>query len=308
MTNIDLLFSYDIVFRAGDEPEHPSRADFLTGGIINSARGYRALKQGRLSADAIKAPWHRSIGLTLSRLDKGFQVDPKEWANYLQQFDLRDTSTMSDQAYRYQYTARQQLELDLALSTDVFSEMVSKPNNVDQALEDMTEALSLSAEPPSVEFSYLRPLERKDKGEEGKVAEVIETPVIPMGVRLLLMHWGSGSPESYRYQDPYDNSGSIGRITLPSEAPSFQDFVKRRPPPVMASKQGNANILPDTSREFKFSTQIQEAPPRHETSGKPPIFMQPIFAASQDLVSTQILPGLHGGRPSVKKKKRLEGF
>jgi hypothetical protein len=304
--NLDLLFSYDIAFRAGDEPEHPSRADFLTGSIINSARGYRALKQGRLSADAIKAPWHRSIALTLSRLDKGFQVDPKEWANYLQQFDLRDTSTMSDQAYRYQYTARQQLELDLALSTDVFSEMmVSKPNNVDQVLEVMTEALSLSAEPPSVEFAYLRPLERKYKNEEGEVGEVLETPDIPMGVRLLLKHWGSGSPESYLYQDPYDNPGSIGHITSPSVlAPSSQDFVARRPPPVMASKQANA-----TSPGLKFITQSQEVPPRHDlTFGNPPFSTQPIFAASQDLVSTQVLPGLHGGRPSAKKKKRLDGF
>jgi len=147
-----VLTTYDIAFRAGDEPRHLSRADFLTGSIINSAIGYRALKQGRLSADAIKAPWHRSIALTLSRLDNEFQVDPKKWAEYLQQFDLRDASTMSDQAYRYQSTARKQLELDLALSTDIFSETISKPNNGDQALEVMTEALSLNAEPPSVEF------------------------------------------------------------------------------------------------------------------------------------------------------------
>ena len=305
--NLDLLFSYDIAFRAGDEPEHPSRADFLTGSIINSAIGYRALKQGRLSADVIKAPWHRSIALTLSRLDKGFQVDQKKWAEYLQQFDLPDTSTMSDQAYRYQYTARQQLELDLALSTDVFSEMVSKPNNADQALEVMTEALSLSAEPPSVEFGYLRPLERKYNSEEGKVGEALETPNIPMGVRLLLKHWGSGSPESYLYQDPYDNPGSTGRITLPSVAPSFRDFD---PPHVTASKQANVTILPDTYQRLKFITPIQEALSRHDlTFGNPPFPTQSNFSASQDLVSTQVLPGVpHGGRPSVKKKKRLEGF
>ena len=306
---LDLLFSYDIAFRAGDEPEHPSRADFLTGSIINSAIGYRALKEGRLSADDIKAPWHWSIAPTLSRLDKGFQVDPKKWAEYLQQFDLRDTSTMSDQAYRYQSTARQQLELYLALSTDIFSEIVSKPNNVDQALEVMTEALSLSAEPPSVEFGYLRPLERKYKNEEGKVGEVLETPNIPMGVRLLLKHWGSGSPEGYLYQDPYDNPVSIDRINSPSVGPSFRAFVPRGPPPVMASKQANVTILPEPYRVLKFINESQEAPPRHElTFGNPPFSTQPNSSASQDLVSTQVLPGLHGGRPSVKKKKRLEGF
>jgi hypothetical protein len=271
--------------------------------------GYRALKQGRLSADAIKAPWHRSIALTLSRLDKEFQIDSKKWAEYLQQFDLPDTSTMSDQANKYQYKARQLLELDLALSTDIFSEIVSKPNNVDQALEVMTEALSLSAEPPPVEFGYLRPLERKYNSEEGKVGEALETPDIPMGVRLLLKHWGSGSPESYLYQDPYDNPGSIGRVTSLSVAPSFQNFAAKRPPPVMASKQANVTILPDNSRGLKLVSQSQEAPARHDlTLDNTRFSTQPHFAASQDLVSTQVLPGLHGGRPSVKKKKRMEGF
>ena len=261
------------------------------------------MKQGHLSADAIKAPWHRSIALTLSRLDNGFQVDTRDWAEYLQQFDLRDTNAMTEQAFRYQYTARQQLELDLALSTDVFSEMASKPNNVDQALEVMTEALSLSAEPPSVEFGYLRPLERKYK--EGEVGEILKTPDIPMGVRLLLKHWGSGSPESYLYQDPYNNPESMGRIKLPLVAPSIHDFFAKRPPSVMASKQANVTTLPDTSRGLK---QSQEALPRHVTFSNPSFSSQPIFSASQDLVSTQVLPGLHGGRPSVKKKKRLEGF
>jgi len=276
----------------------------LTGSIINSAIGYRALKQGRLSADAIMAPWHRSIALTLNRLDKGFQVDPKKWTEYLQQFDLHDTSSMSDQAYKYQRTARQRLEGDLALSTDIFSEIVSKPNNGDQALEVMTEALSLSAEPPSVEFGYLRPLERKYNSEEGKVGDVLETPDIPLGVRLLLKHWGSGNPESYLYQDPYDNPGSIGRTNFPSVAP-IQSFVAWRPPPVIASKQTNVTILPETSRGLKLVSQSQEAP---RPSGNPPFSTQPSFSASHDLVSTQVLPGLHGGRPSVKKKKRMEGF
>ena len=262
------------------------------------------MKQGRLSADAIKAPWHRSIALTLSRLDKGFQVDPKKRVEYLQQFDLHDTSSMSDQAYRYQRTARQRLEVDLALSTDIFSEILSKPNNGDQVLEVMTEALSLGAEPPSVEFGYLRPLERKYNSEEGKVGDVLETPDIPMGVRLLLKHWGSGNPESYLYQDPYDNPGSIGRIKSPSVAP-FQNFVALRPPPVIASKQADVTILPDTPRGLKLVSQSQEAP---RPFGNPPFSTQPNFPASQDLVSTQVLPGLHGGRSSVKKKKRMEGF
>ena len=259
------------------------------------------MNQGRLSAEAIKAPWHRSIALALSRLDKGFQVDPKNWTKYLQQFDLRNTSTLSDQAYRYQDTARQQLELDLVLSTDIFSETIPKLDDVDQALEVMTEALSLSAEPPAVEFGYLRPLERKRASEAGEVGEALGTPDIPMGVRLLLKHWGSGSPESYFYQDPYNSSGAKGstsRIKSPT-ALVAQDFIARRPPQVMTSKQSNVSILPDTFlRPF---AQSQEVPLCHE----------PNFPVSQDFVSTQVLPGPHGGRGPMKKKavkKRLGGF
>ncbi|KAF8798099.1 hypothetical protein BYT27DRAFT_7203813 [Phlegmacium glaucopus] len=310
-----VLTTYDVAFRAGDEPEHASRADFLTENIINSSRGYRALEQGRLSAEAIKAPWHRSIAQTLSRLDKGFQVDPKEWAKYLQQFDLRNTSIISDQACRYQCTARQQLELDLALSTDVFSEMESKPDDINQALEVMTEALSLSAEPPPVEFGYLRPLERKHANEGAEAGEVLGTPDIPMGVRLLLKHWGSGSPESYFYQDPYDSSGATGtpnHMNLPSVPPSVQDSVTRRPPQVMASKQPNVPFLPDTLRGLRSIAQSQGSPPRHGLSFDSPLFSaQPLLSASQDLVNTQVLPGPHGGRPSIKKKavkKRVGGF
>lgn len=273
------------------------------------------MKQGRLSAESIKAPWHRSIAPTLSRLDKRFQVDPTKWAKYLQQFDLRNTSTISDQAYRYQHTARQQLELDLALSTDVFSEMVSQPDNNNQALEVMAEALSLSAEPPPVEFKYLGPLERKHASERGEAGEALGTPDIPMGVRLLLKHWGSGSPESYFYQDPYDSSGATGstsHIKLPTAAPSVRDTATQRPPQVMASKQPNVPILPDTFRGLRPIAQSQEAPPRHDlTFGSPLSSARPIFSVSEDLVSTQVLPGPHGGRPSVKKKpvkKRLGGF
>ena len=268
------------------------------------------MKQGHLSAEAIKAPWHWSIASTLSRLDKGFQVDPKEWDKYLQQFDLRNTSTVSDQAYRYQHTARQQLEVDLALSTDIFSEMVSKPDDGDQALEVMTEALSLSTEPPPLEFGYLRPLERKHTSKEGEAGEALETPDIPMGVRLLLKNWGSGSPESYFYRDPYNTLGSTGatyRTKSPMAQP-VQDFVTRRPPQVMASKQPNVTILSDTFRGLRPIAHSQEAPARHDlTFGSPLFSTQPI---SQDLVSTQVLPGPHGGR-SVKKKpvkKRLGGF
>jgi hypothetical protein len=310
--DLNLSSSYDIAFRAGDEPEHASRADFLTGSIINSSRGYRALKQGRLSAESIKAPWHRSIALTLSRLDKEFQVDPKDWVTYLQQFDLRKTSTISDQAYRYQHTARQQLELDLALSTDIFSQMASKPDNVDQALEVMTEALSLSVEPPPVEFGYLRPLERKHRSEEDEVGEALGTPDVPMGARLLLKHWGWGSVDSYLYRDPYDDSGTVDHIKSLPVVPPIEDFVARRPPLVVASKQTNVTILPVNFRGLKPITQSQEAPPRHDLSfGSPRFSAQPNFAGSEDLVSTQVLPGPHGGRPSVKKKpvkKRLGGF
>lgn len=189
------------------------------------------------------------------------------------------------------------MELDLVLSTDIFSETIPKSDDVDQALEVMTGALSLSAEPPAVGFGYLRPLEKKRASEAGEVREVLGTPDIPMGVRLLLKHWGSGSPESYFYQDPYNSSGAKGsnsRIKSPT-ALVVQDFIARRPPQVMASKQSNVSILPDP---FARSQEVL-------------LRLEPNFPVSQDFVSTQVFPGPHGGRAPMKKKavkKRLGGF
>ncbi|KAJ7592797.1 hypothetical protein C8J56DRAFT_856230 [Mycena floridula] len=65
------LTGYDIVFRSGDEPAQSSRADFLTGSIFNSTRGYRALDQGRVSAAAMgkDAGWHYDLRPILAQLE-----------------------------------------------------------------------------------------------------------------------------------------------------------------------------------------------------------------------------------------------
>ncbi|KAJ3734563.1 hypothetical protein DFJ43DRAFT_973967, partial [Lentinula guzmanii] len=58
-----ILTTYDILFRAGEEPSNPSRADILTETVFNSARGYRTLLQGRLPIQTLidGAAWSSNI-------------------------------------------------------------------------------------------------------------------------------------------------------------------------------------------------------------------------------------------------------
>jgi hypothetical protein len=86
---------YDVAFRAGDEPQYPGRADFLTESILNSTMVYEALKEGRLAPAQVKAPWHRSIASTLERLDEDFRSDPRKLMEHLQDFNISGDDVLS---------------------------------------------------------------------------------------------------------------------------------------------------------------------------------------------------------------------
>ncbi|KAF8163387.1 hypothetical protein B0H34DRAFT_695282 [Crassisporium funariophilum] len=319
-----MLTTFDIAFRSGEEPKQASRADFLTQGLLNSSRGYRALGQGRLAARHVKAPWHCSITPVLAHLDRDFQQGPEKLTERLQKYDLSVGNPPNDQARRFESTARQQLELDLALSTDIFTEVaVMKRDDVDQALEVMTEALCLGDEPPNLDFGYLRPVEKKYgvDDDERRQTSTLEAPDIPMGVRLLLSSWDARDSEQYVYEDPYsemDNTEAIKRLKSPdlaSQRPGFATQTQR-PPQVVASKpaQSTPDIMPHLLRVTRPPAFTQEA-----VYSEDPSFGSSRFAAKLELVkssqepqvSTQVLPGPHGGRPHVKKKplkKRIGGF
>ncbi|KAF8965245.1 hypothetical protein BDZ97DRAFT_1659285 [Flammula alnicola] len=311
-----MLTTYDIAFCAGDEPGNASRADFLTESIVKSKRGYRAFKQGRLSPQLVKAPWHCSIAPVLQRLDKEFQSDPLQLMDYLEKFNLSYDDDHSSKVREYEQDSCQQLILDLALSSDVYSETsILKRGEVDQTLEVMTEALSLGDEPPPIEFAYLKPLEKSSTVPAGGERKPPESPDIPIGVRLLLQGWDAADPEDYIYQDPY-NSANMPVPTKPSKSATqnqLRNLVvqSQRPPPVLASNTVTFSQPEPSSRTV---AQVQSQGPFLPYPGIPlgSTLVTSQLGSSQDLaISTQVLPGPHGGRPILKKKpakKRLGGF
>jgi hypothetical protein len=281
---------YDIALRAGDEPQYPGRADFLTESILNSTTVYEALKEGRFAPTRVKVPWHRSIASTLGRLDEDFRSDPQEMMEYLQEFNLSGDN-VSEFARDLERAACQQLVTDLALSSEIFSETkFPKVRAVGHSLETMTAALSLGGEPPPIEFGYLQPLAPRPMSH-GIDNTPLQHPEIPLGVRLLLKDWDIGNLDGLD-RDP---SRGLGSITPEVAAVhKLQNTVAQRPPP----------ILPSTS----LKGQSQELMPSARSESEPE---SPIASSQNFAISTQVLPASFGGRPMVKKKptkKRLGGF
>ncbi|KAL1722548.1 hypothetical protein EV715DRAFT_192366 [Schizophyllum commune] len=176
-----ILTTYDVLFRSGDEPKNPSRADFLTQNAINSLRGYRALVQDRIPLDSMRkgAKWYWDMGSSLARLDGDFEsMDVGEMEERLKRWNLAGEEgraaeegnegadhspegTRTAASLRRETEARQQLTLDLALSRHVFSARpFLPPAEESDDLEAMTSALSIDTEPPPVHFSYLTPLKK----------------------------------------------------------------------------------------------------------------------------------------------------
>jgi hypothetical protein len=299
----NIIHRYDIIFRSDDEPLEPSRADFLTGTKINSKRGYRAASQGRLNIGDLgeDAKWAHNLLPTLNGFDQDISSDIQQTVDNLRQYDLKPSDTRSPMSYRIESDAREQLALDLKLSTDIFSSRsLMKQTELSEAegLETLTETMSLGSEPHSVEFQYLRP---RAGGRE-----------FPIGVRSLLQEWGVGNdPEKYVFREP-DGAPSpkLAHNSFPEETqpqhPPVQPPTIARPkayyPPVVVATQRAPPLVTTsqpTSNNLMFQTQLQTQPVQN-------------FNKSQPLVisNTQVVPGPFGGRPQVKKpaKKRIGGF
>ncbi|KAJ7122766.1 hypothetical protein C8R44DRAFT_704467 [Mycena epipterygia] len=302
-----ILTTYDVLFRSGDEPRHPARADFLTESVVNSTRGYRALLQGRISADSLKkdAPWSHDLTGTLCKFDADISSDLRTVAERLRRFDLKPGAERSAQSVRRESESREQLALDLALSHHIYSPQPFSTDN--RELEAMTKTLSLDGEPAPVSFGYLRPIAKNSMDD----TDDKEDERMPTGVRLLLKDWDVGTdPRDFVYRDPYDGAPDEpapmrSRRTPPAELPKERPIDIQRPPLVVASTfdAGRRFLSQDTNFQHR-------APP---ISGSQPLpVTTEVGGISQDfMASTQIMPGAYGGRPAIKKKivkKRLGGF
>ena len=323
---------FDIAFRSGEEPTHASRADFLTQSTLSSRRGFRALTQGRVPRESLikGAAWHFNLEPVLQRFIPDISGDVQSIAERLRQYDLVLDDYRSGSSLRRESEAREQLAVDLILSTDVYSAQSFAKGETKETEDDELETMSRAAEAmslserelPSSHFGYLNPISAPDDHPiPPKPAENASTSVaLPPGVRLLLAEWDIGAdPDQYAYHDPYGydqqpvathlalhtptqrhgvRDGSQATQSLPVVAPPV--VVHTRTAPTTAGTSSSSQ--PISSHLAGRSLNITE-------------FTGPEaqFDSYPTMASTQVLPGRFGGRlPAGKKgatgKKRVGGF
>uniref|UniRef100_A0A0W0FLK0 Uncharacterized protein n=1 Tax=Moniliophthora roreri TaxID=221103 RepID=A0A0W0FLK0_MONRR len=306
-----MLTTYDILLSSGDAPEYIPRSDFLSGSIFNSTRGYRALAQSRFPWNSLRegAAWHRDIGPNLATSPSVHSDNIGELSDKLQVFDLNMDEDHLIQAERRQKEAREQLSLDLMLSKDVFCHRpvtMTPASSADLALETMTEALTLGAEPPPVDFSFLHPVRKADYYSRD---EDNDSEIAPLGVRLLLKEWELGAnPEQMVYKDPYEDD------TLQKEPDTGPRFVHYSPPSPQEAYIPPSQVPPSlivTSNSMVPTIQVTSK--QHSSQQSPAFESQPSQGQRDEsqgfIASTQVLPGPFGGRPKKKPaKKRMGGF
>jgi hypothetical protein len=310
------LSRFDIAFRSGEEPTHPSRADFLTQSALSSKRGFRALAQGRVPRDILikGAAWYANLEPVLQNIVPDLAEDIRSIAERLRRYDLVVDDYRSGSSLRRESEAREQLAVDLALSTDVYSAQ-SFTKTVAEVTEDerfetmsrATEAMTLSEmEPPSVHFGYLSPIPVMTHSSP----DIGSTSLaLPPGVRLLLSEWITGTdPDQYVHRDPYDDKQSeattfIHRTPMGkngrdgSQARQSQPIAKAAPPVIVRSRTAPLTVI-STSQPVARHV----AGPEDEPDSCGPV------------ASTQVVPGAYGGRlftPRRKAgpvKKRAGGF
>ncbi|KAJ7937366.1 hypothetical protein B0H13DRAFT_1945582 [Mycena leptocephala] len=180
-----VLTTYDVLFRSGDEPRHSTRTDFLAESVINSARGYRAMLQGRVSADSLKknAPWNYDLTDTLSKFDVDLSPDIRTVAERLRRFDLISDGERSASSLKRESEAREQLALDLTLSRHIYAPHPFSTENSDADMDDEKEMI-----PPGVRLLLKdwdpvpTPIRRKqistELPKERQTADVQRPPLI----------------------------------------------------------------------------------------------------------------------------------
>ncbi|KAF9246160.1 hypothetical protein BU15DRAFT_84962 [Melanogaster broomeanus] len=243
----NMLTTFDVAFRTGEEPKLPSRADVLTGGSINSKRGfYSLMRDGLPFRDlASRASWHYNIHNTSTR---PFYNHSDDWAalhERLKELDLASDAESPGPFLRRQVEAREQLVLDLALSSNVYSaQPFVKPGSSTAggtAISQSTKERSFSDDPPEVGFGYLRPVRKIGVDHYTKKDKELDQDTAvssPLGVRLLLTEWEVGTdPTEYTYHDPYGVMEDDTGHALPSRPPATQRKLvpSQQPPTVVAA-------------------------------------------------------------------------
>ncbi|KAI0273383.1 hypothetical protein BC834DRAFT_840342 [Gloeopeniophorella convolvens] len=325
--------SFDIAFLSGEEPTHASRADFLTRSTLSSKRGFRALSQGRVPRDTLikKAAWHADLQPVLQRFMPDISSDAQSTADRLHKYDLILDDYRSGPSLRRESEAREQLAIDLALSTDVFcAHAFTKPetkSDDDDSFEKMSraaEAMSLlDTEPPPVRFGFLSPTPAEDYYKRSSIeagaadSSDVELPAV---VRLLLTEWDVGSdPESYAYHDPYSDQRPAASSPIPN-SPIRKRGARSQPPPTQSQRPpmvvtaAAPPIIAHSQPAPSFSMPSSQPALRRPAAGSLDAagFSQALDSELRSqsqtfMASTQVVPGPFGGRPAAGKKKAAAG-
>jgi hypothetical protein len=297
---------FDIAFRSGEEPTHASRADFLTQSALSSRRGFRALAQGRVPREMLikGAAWHVNLEPVLQKFIPDIADDVQSIAERLHRYDLILDDYRSGPSLRRESEAREQLAVDLALSTDVYSTRPIAKAEAEVAEDETLETMSRAAEamtlsemgPPSVHFGYFNPVPTMTRDSPG-AAESTSLP-LPMGVRLLL----SEATSTLVHRTPVWKKNSGGGGTLTTQTPMAPPVIARSravgPLTLISSSQ------PITRRE---TGTINDPDPER-------VGLDIHCDSYVPAVSTQVVPGPFGSRPpTIRKKvgpgkKRAGGF
>jgi RNA polymerase I-specific transcription-initiation factor len=277
------------------------------------------LVQGRVPQETLVegAAWHFNLEPVLKKFVPDASGDIQLTAQRLRKYDLIVDDYRSGSSLRRESEAREELAVDLALSTDVFSaHSFAKPEpeiTDDDKFETMSraaEAMTLSdmAVPP-VHFGYLTPIPTTTDHGTTDAVETEPGLALPLGVRLLLAEWDTSiHPDQYTYHDPYDDQQPA------ATSPMFHASIRKRggreqaqtmrppavlttAPPVIARSREIpiSGSQPEPRRLAVGSLDTTEASNPHSDSRAPL------------LASTQIEPGPFGGRPLTGRKKAVPG-
>lgn len=278
-----------------------------------------------------EAPWSHDIAPIISHFAPDMTNDPAGLASTLGKYDLTTEEDRPAESFRREAEAREQLALDLTLSSSVFSPGFSqRGDDRDDILEAMscaTSALSLDgSEPPPVTFGFLNPSKMEPASHYDSIANPrsttdFDSSTCPLGVRLLLDEWRVGTePQGYVYEDPYNMESRpsvVQPVSRPRSPPlkvppertplptqSVRPPVLTGPPAVTAAQHARPPVLAASQ------PQLPQLAPEALGASQPNRAEWGSSGASQaPFASTQILPGPHGSRPPpVKKKKRIGGF
>lgn len=247
--------------------------------------------------------------------------------------DMYTSSSMDDAAVDRMRQAVDQVVLDMNLSNRILSSHRLPPVQRAQETEEGDQILGVFKDKLSdysaIQHSWFIPTRYEPREDQKKVLTAEDEDaegdyqIDTDAARLLLSEWPvGGNPHRFDYQNPYADENQDGELFDPSKP-------KPRTIPEPARFGAASQPAPGKSVAFSQIPSVASSrftrPPTIESASQPavaPSFSQPLWprapASSQvmgeeesqptQMISTQILPGAHGGRPKPKKKKKMAGF